>query len=105
MAAVAEKMADAVYVTSDNPRTEDPCRILEEIGAGFSRRQPALVEADRRSAIRKAIADAREGDVVLIAGKGHENYQILGRTRHPFDDVEEARKAIEAAQAFDPTPA
>lgn len=98
MAAVAEKWADAVYVTSDNPRTEDPATILEQIAVGL-RSPPALVEVDRRVAIRRAIGDAGERDVVLIAGKGHENYQILGTTKHPFDDVEEARQALAMLQA------
>jgi UDP-N-acetylmuramoyl-L-alanyl-D-glutamate--2,6-diaminopimelate ligase len=93
MAAVAQKWADALYVTSDNPRTEDPAGILEEIVAGLTS-PPVLVEVDRRAAIRRAIEDAGESDVVLIAGKGHENYQILGKTKHPFDDVAEARSAI-----------
>jgi UDP-N-acetylmuramoyl-L-alanyl-D-glutamate--2,6-diaminopimelate ligase len=96
MAAVAEKWADAVYVTSDNPRTEEPEKILEQIVAGFERKRPALVEPDRRLAIRRAIAEAQARDVVLIAGKGHENYQILGSTKHPFDDAEEARQALES---------
>ena len=95
MAAVAERLADAVYVTSDNPRTEDPAAILGEIVAGL-KGEPALVEPDRRAAIRRALADAGEGDVVLIAGKGHENYQIVGTTKHPFDDAEEARRALDA---------
>lgn len=96
MAAVAEKFADRVIVTSDNPRTEDPQAIIREIRAGFS---PAAngnvtIEPDRRAAIRLAIAGAAPGDVVLIAGKGHENYQIIGTTKHHFDDVEEAAAAL-----------
>ena len=93
MAAVAERLADAVYVTSDNPRTEDPTTILAEIVTGL-KGEPALVEPDRRTAIRRVLADAGEGDVVLIAGKGHENYQIVGTTKHPFNDAEEARRAL-----------
>ena len=93
MARVAESLADDVYLTSDNPRTEDPSAILAEIAAGFEGRS-RLVEADRRSAIRAAIADAAEGDTVLIAGKGHEDYQIVGTTKHHFDDAEEARAAL-----------
>ena len=94
MAAVAERWADAVYVTSDNPRTEDPQSILDEIAGGFRELPPALIEVDRRAAIRRALADATAGDVVLIAGKGHENYQIVGTVKHPFDDAEEARRAL-----------
>ncbi|HEY0007286.1 MAG TPA: UDP-N-acetylmuramoyl-L-alanyl-D-glutamate--2,6-diaminopimelate ligase [Tepidisphaeraceae bacterium] len=96
MARVAEELADAIYLTSDNPRTEDPAAILEEVAAGFTRRGEKLIaiEVDRRAAIRCAIHDAQEGDVVLIAGKGHENYQIIGKTKQHFDDVEEAASAM-----------
>lgn len=100
MAKVAETLADALYVTSDNPRTEDPMAILDDIQAGLStpRAKPTLIEPDRRSAIGHALRDALEtgtaDDVVLIAGKGHENYQIVGTTKHHFDDVEEAKRAI-----------
>ena len=94
MAAVAERFADAVYVTSDNPRTEDPAGIVNEIAAGFRERPPALIEIDRRAAIRRALSDADAGDVVLIAGKGHENYQIVGTVKHAFDDADEARRAL-----------
>lgn len=96
MARVAERLADVVYVTSDNPRTEDPLRIIDDIRAGFSRGsgKPVLVEPDRRAAIRLALLDARPGDCVLLAGKGHENYQIVGTTRHHFDDVEEATRVL-----------
>jgi UDP-N-acetylmuramoyl-L-alanyl-D-glutamate--2,6-diaminopimelate ligase len=96
MARTAETLADALYVTSDNPRTEEPQSILDEIVGGLSAagRSKAIVEIDRRTAIQRVIADAEEGDVVLIAGKGHENYQILGKQKHHFDDVEEATAAI-----------
>jgi UDP-N-acetylmuramoyl-L-alanyl-D-glutamate--2,6-diaminopimelate ligase len=96
MALVAEKNADKVIVTSDNPRTEEPEAIINEIVKGFTETGlvKVLIEADRREAIRNAIAHAEPGDVVLIAGKGHENYQIIGKTKHHFDDVEEATKAL-----------
>lgn len=99
MARVAEQLADAVYVTSDNPRTENPQSILGEIVCGFTieNTKAIIVEPDRRSAIEQAIADAETGDIVLIAGKGHENYQIVGTTKHHFDDVEEATRAITVA--------
>jgi UDP-N-acetylmuramoyl-L-alanyl-D-glutamate--2,6-diaminopimelate ligase len=92
MARTAQTYADAIYVTSDNPRTENPDAILAEIVAGFpaDKAKSVYVDVDRRAAIRKVLADARPGDVVLIAGKGHENYQIIGTTKHHFDDVEEA---------------
>jgi UDP-N-acetylmuramoyl-L-alanyl-D-glutamate--2,6-diaminopimelate ligase len=98
MGAVAERLADRVIVTSDNPRTEQPGAIIEEICAGFSagwkEGGKIVVEADRREAIKKAIGLAEAGDVVLIAGKGHENYQIVGTVKHHFDDVEEAEAAL-----------
>lgn len=101
MAKVAEKHADAVYVTSDNPRTEDPEKIVKQIVAGFSKSaaRKAVVEPDRRAAIERILSDAREGDVVLLAGKGHENYQIVGEKRHHFDDVEEARRVLGGTMA------
>jgi UDP-N-acetylmuramoyl-L-alanyl-D-glutamate--2,6-diaminopimelate ligase len=98
MGRVAETLADRVFVTSDNPRTEDPGFILGEICTGFTagwkQDQKVTVEPDRRAAIRAAIDAAGEGDVVLIAGKGHENYQIIGTAKHHFDDVEEAAAAL-----------
>ena len=98
MAKVAGQLADDVYVTSDNPRTEDPRAIIGQVVAGFDTAATGrfLVEADRRAAIERALSDAEPGDVVLIAGKGHENYQIVGTTKHPFDDVDEARRVLEA---------
>jgi UDP-N-acetylmuramoyl-L-alanyl-D-glutamate--2,6-diaminopimelate ligase len=86
MGAIAERLADRAYVTSDNPRTEDPERILDEIEAGMTRRDHVRIE-DRRAAIAAAIADAAPGDVILLAGKGHETYQIRGTTSLPFDEA------------------
>ncbi|MDB5294336.1 MAG: UDP-N-acetylmuramyl-tripeptide synthetase [Phycisphaerales bacterium] len=99
MAATAERLADALYVTSDNPRTEDPVAIVNEVLTGLSpaARAAAVVEPDRRAAIRRIVADAGPADVVLLAGKGHENYQIVGAERRHFDDVEEAVAAVRAA--------
>jgi UDP-N-acetylmuramoyl-L-alanyl-D-glutamate--2,6-diaminopimelate ligase len=99
MAAATERRADCIYVTSDNPRTEDPGEIIRQIVAGFANPtgKPIFVEPDRRAAIGKILFDSRPGDVVLIAGKGHENYQIIGQTKHHFDDVEEVRLALGAA--------
>ena len=101
MAKVSETYGDAIYVTSDNPRTEDPMKIIEQIVPGFSKStaKSVFVEADRRVAIERLIADARAGDVVLIAGKGHENYQVVGTEKHHFDDVEEARRVIQGLAA------
>ena len=89
-AAVAE-LADLAVVTSDNPRTEEPQAILDMILPAVP--APFFVHADRRTAIRAAVAEAGPGDVVLIAGKGHEDYQILGHTKIHFDDREEAALA------------
>jgi UDP-N-acetylmuramoyl-L-alanyl-D-glutamate--2,6-diaminopimelate ligase len=96
MAKAAQRLADVVYVTSDNPRTEQPDAIIEEIRAGFGRhsRKPVIVEVDRRAAIDRILQDADGEDIVLLAGKGHENYQIIGRTKRHFDDVEEATRAL-----------
>jgi UDP-N-acetylmuramoyl-L-alanyl-D-glutamate--2,6-diaminopimelate ligase len=90
--------ADVAYVTSDNPRSEDPDAIIAGIldGVRAAGGAPAVVLPDRREAIRTAVQDASAGDVVLIAGKGHEDYQILRERRVHFDDREEARAALEA---------
>jgi len=84
MGEIAERLADVVILTSDNPRTEDPERILDEIEAGMHR--PHERVEDRRAAIARALAIATPGDVVMLAGKGHETYQIRGTTYHPFDE-------------------
>ena len=94
MAAIAEARADRVVCTSDNPRTEDPDAILDDVVAGFRRPDAATRIADRQRAIRHAAAHARPGDVIVVAGKGHETYQILGTERHDFDD------RVELAAAF-----
>ena len=94
MAAIAARHADRVVVTSDNPRTEDPQRILRDVVAGIPVGQAALVEGDRAAAIATAVAEAGPDDLVLIAGKGHEDYQILGTERIHFDDREQAEAAL-----------
>ena len=96
MGAIAARLADQVVVTSDNPRTEDPQRILDDVVAGIPGDAVARVEQDRAIAIATTIAAAAPGDLVLIAGKGHEDYQILGTTKVHFDDREEAEKALRA---------
>jgi UDP-N-acetylmuramoyl-L-alanyl-D-glutamate--2,6-diaminopimelate ligase len=93
MGAIAARYADFTYVTSDNPRTEDPQAIIDEILPGIGG-APHEAVADRRAAIDAAIARAREGDVVAIAGKGHETYQIVGAQVLPFDDVAVARESL-----------
>ena len=87
MGAIAESKADIVILTSDNPRTEDPEFILDDIEAGMRARNHERIE-DRRAAIARAMAIARPGDLVLLAGKGHETYQIRGTTSFPFDERE-----------------
>ncbi len=94
MAAIAARLADRLVITSDNPRTEDPHRILADVVAGVPEGLQPEVEVDRAVAIARAIATAGPADLVLIAGKGHEDYQILGTTRIHFDDREEAERAL-----------
>lgn len=91
MGGIAARLADLTVVTSDNPRTENPQAILDGIVAGISDRDRARVIADRREAIALGLKAAQAGDCVLIAGKGHEDYQILGTTKHPFSDQGEVR--------------
>jgi UDP-N-acetylmuramoyl-L-alanyl-D-glutamate--2,6-diaminopimelate ligase len=95
MARVAGEWADRIVVTSDNPRSEEPRAIIDEILVGFDAdaRTRLTVEPDRALAIRAALAAASAGDVVLIAGKGHEDYQIIGDRRIHFDDIEVAIQA------------
>ena len=93
MGAVASRHADRVIVTSDNPRGEDPQAIISEIAAGIPGDYEAI--ADRRAAIAAAVASARVGDVVLVAGKGHETYQEIAGEKFPFSDVREAQMALE----------
>ena len=94
MGHIAETIADTAWLTSDNPRTEDPIAIIEDVRAGMST-DKFVVVADRAEAIRKACAALKDGDWLVIAGKGHEDYQIVGKTKHHFDDREEAVKAME----------
>jgi UDP-N-acetylmuramoyl-L-alanyl-D-glutamate--2,6-diaminopimelate ligase len=97
MGAVASRLADRAIVTSDNPRSEDPLAIIAEILAGVD--GDAELEPDRAAAIARAIEDAREGDVVVIAGKGHEQGQELADRTIPFDDREVARDALRRSRA------
>lgn len=91
MAKIAEQFADNVIVTDDNPRTEDPALIIEGILTGFSHPEQIKVIHQREKAIQYAIKQAQVNDVILIAGKGHENYQIIGKTKHHFSDQEMAK--------------
>ena len=96
MGAIAERLADVVIVTDDNPRGEDGDVIVAQIVAGMSAPQRATVERDRARAISMAVTQARVGDVVLIAGKGHETYQEVAGHKRPFDDLKVARATLEA---------
>jgi UDP-N-acetylmuramoyl-L-alanyl-D-glutamate--2,6-diaminopimelate ligase len=113
MGAVAARLSDLVIITSDNPRSEDPDQIIEEVKRGIvvpadrtppkglpaPKSTPYLAIVDRKEAIARAVRDARAGDLVLIAGKGHEKYQQIGDRTLPFDDVEVAREALARRRA------
>jgi len=107
MGAVAARLSDMVIVTSDNPRSERPEQIIEDIKRGIvlpadrlgpkgqgPKATPHLAIVDRKQAIERAVRDAQPGDLVLVAGKGHEKYQVIGERTMPFDDVEVARAAL-----------
>ena len=99
MGGVAERLSDLTFVTSDNPRDEDPLEIIDQVLGGIARGRHnprVVVEQDRRVAIRRALDEAAPGDVVVIAGKGHETYQEIAGQRLPFDDAVEAREALAA---------
>jgi UDP-N-acetylmuramoyl-L-alanyl-D-glutamate--2,6-diaminopimelate ligase len=91
MGEIAARLADRVIVTSDNPRSEDPAAIAQDVANGYDRTD---IELDRRRAIRRAIDEASAGDTVVVAGKGHETYQIVGEETRPFDDRDEVRIAF-----------
>jgi UDP-N-acetylmuramoyl-L-alanyl-D-glutamate--2,6-diaminopimelate ligase len=96
MGEIAERLADSIIVTDDNPRGEDGNLIVAQIVAGLRQPEAATVERDRAAAIHRALAMASAGDVVLIAGKGHETYQEGATGKRPFDDLAVAREALEA---------
>ncbi len=99
MARVAEQFAEAVVVTDDNPRTEPSQQIIEQICQGAEHPQALTVIPNRAQAIASTIAAARPGDVILLAGKGHENYQEIDGVRHPFSDIEQASLALQHWEA------
>ena len=99
MARVAEQFAEAVVVTDDNPRTEPSQQIIEQICQGAEHPQALTVIPNRAQAIASTIAAARPGDVILLAGKGHENYQEIDGVRHPFSDIEQASLALQQWEA------
>ena len=94
MAKVAEDYSDIVFLTSDNPRNEDPIAILKDMEAGMTSEGYEVI-VNRSEAIQKAIEIAEPNDIILIAGKGHEDYQIIGDIKTHFSDTEEALKAIQ----------
>ena len=97
MGAAAERWADRVTITDDNPRGEDPQRIVRDIQAGMRHPEMAAVIRDRRTAIAHTLAEAAPGDIVLIAGKGHEDVQIVGAEKRPFSDRDVARECLSSA--------
>ena len=98
MAAAAQKNADQIVVTSDNPRGENAARIISQILLGLTRSESVSVQADRARAIADALTSAQPNDVVLLAGKGHENYQEIRGIKHPFDDLHHAQVALDLRQ-------
>ena len=95
MGEAAAELSDFVVLTSDNPRSEDPLAIINDALVGLGRRDtPHVEEPDREKAIRIALAEAQPGDIVILAGKGHETYQILKDRTIPLDDREVARKVL-----------
>ena len=99
MGGIAERGADRVVVTSDNPRHESPDAIVAQIAAGLSRPEAAAVVIDRRAAIAMAVREAAPQDVVVLAGKGHEDYQEIAGVKHPFADADEALRALRERDA------
>ena len=99
MAAVAVRMSDRVILTSDNPRYEDPDEIIRQMKAGIDAADShkVLSISNRREAIRTAVALAKAGDIILLAGKGHENYQEINGIKNHFDDKEELSNAFKEA--------
>ncbi len=100
MGAVASRLADMVYVTSDNSRSEDPDAIIKDILGGIDREKPYCVVRDRAVAIEMAVRKARSGDIILLAGKGHEKYEIDATGKHPFDEKDIVRAAAARAYPF-----
>ena len=100
MGVVAGRLSDVILITSDNPRSEDPARIIEEIQRGITPdtkkvgAQRVMAIVDRHDAIEQAVQTAAPGDLVLVAGKGHEKYQVIGTETLPFDDVQVAQSAL-----------
>ena len=94
MGNIAQKYAKKIYITSDNPRFEKPNEIIRMITAGISDKNKMIIESDRSEAIKMAISELDKDEILLITGKGHEEYQILGNEKRPFSDYEEVLKCI-----------
>jgi UDP-N-acetylmuramoyl-L-alanyl-D-glutamate--2,6-diaminopimelate ligase len=95
MGGIATRLADVAVLTSDNPRSEDPIRIIDDVRAGATGPGPLVVEPDRARAIAAALSGAKPGDVVIIAGKGHETGQEIDGRTIPFDDADVARGVLQ----------
>ena len=96
MGKIAQNLSDKIIITSDNPRTEKPQLIIENILEGIDKNNNNYkVIENRENAIREAIKIAKKGDIVIVAGKGHENYQIIGKIKYDFDDKVVAKSAID----------
>jgi UDP-N-acetylmuramyl-tripeptide synthetase len=103
MGGIAQQFSDLAILTSDNPRTEDPTRILEEVAAGMTADgNPHEIEPDRRAAIARAVDLVEPGDILLVAGKGHETMQILGTELHHFDDRAVLREILAVTEGVTP---
>ena len=96
MGRAAEELADRIVITDDNPRTEDPEAIVTDIREGLADPNNACVVHNRQAAIEYALTEAKSGDLVVIAGKGHEAEQIIGRKRYPFSDRHVVQRFIQA---------
>ena len=98
MGKISTELSDIVFITSDNPRTEEPKDIINEITKGINPvKNNYIIEPDRFHAIKKAVLEAGDGDIVLVAGKGHETYQIFKDTTIPFDDREVVKRILKEA--------
>ena len=96
MGQIAKDLSDIVFVTSDNPRTENPNKIIDEVCESIDiDNRNIFVEVDRAKAIKMAVTMAQPGDILLVAGKGHEDYQIIGHTKNNFSDFEHIKNAFE----------
>ena len=95
MAVIASRLADFLIITSDNPRSEDPDTIITHILKGIDKEKPHTVIPSRKEAIEYAVSIAGEGDVILLAGKGHEKYEILADGKHFFDEKQIVKDAVE----------